>query len=141
MYQLSQISGIPKTTVIDICSGKSSINRCNAKTIFQLSRALNCTMEDIMMLDESNSYNASGLPVNKNYLETDLPKYLRNSINKMQLAWNKIEDGKKYSLFDCDYCELQSDINTAEVSNSISSEQAWYLREKYLKLSKENDLI
>ncbi len=33
MYRLSQISGVPKTTVIDICSGKSNIEGCTAKTV------------------------------------------------------------------------------------------------------------
>ena len=40
MYRLSQISGVPKTTVIDICSGKSDIKSCTAKTVMQLSKAL-----------------------------------------------------------------------------------------------------
>ena len=37
MYRLSQISGVPRTTVIDICSGKSDIEGCTAKTVMQLS--------------------------------------------------------------------------------------------------------
>ena len=35
-------------------------------------------------------------------------------------------------MMDCDWCELNSDINVAEVGNEISTEQANYLREKYL---------
>ena len=31
-YRLSQISGVPKTTITDICSGKSDIGRCSAHT-------------------------------------------------------------------------------------------------------------
>ena len=56
MYHLSKISGVPKTTIIDICSGKSEISRCSARTIWQISKALNCTMEEIMLLDESVKY-------------------------------------------------------------------------------------
>lgn len=51
MYRLSKISGVPKTTVIDICSGKSSIEGCNAKTVLQLSKALGCSMEELMSID------------------------------------------------------------------------------------------
>ena len=40
-------------------------------------------------------------------------------------------------LWDCDYCSLQSDINNAEVNRIISPEQAWYLREKYLRMERE----
>lgn len=37
-YSLSKASGVPKTTVIDICAGRSSIDRCSAKTVQQLAR-------------------------------------------------------------------------------------------------------
>ena len=60
MYRLAQISGIPKTTVIDICSGKSSIECCNAKTVYQLARALECTMEYLMQLDQAGYDRISG---------------------------------------------------------------------------------
>ena len=126
MYRLSQISGVPKTTVIDICSGKSSIENCNAKTVLQLSRALNCSMEDIMQAADSN-----------NHYETALPKYLKASLDNMKKAIKLKSSGQKYLRYDCDYCELQSDINTAEVSGEISPDQAWYLRSKYLGLVKE----
>ena len=126
MYRLSQISGVPKTTVIDICSGKSSIENCNAKTVLQLSRALNCSMEDIMQAADSN-----------NHYETALPKYLKASLDNMKKAIKLKTSGQKYLRYDCDYCELQSDINTAEVSGEITPDQAWYLRSKYLGLVKE----
>ena len=38
-YQLSKISGVPKTTIMDICSGRSTIERCSAKTVQQLAKA------------------------------------------------------------------------------------------------------
>lgn len=54
MYRLSKLSGVPKTTVIDICSGKSSIENCNAKTVFQLAKALDCPMETLMQTESTN---------------------------------------------------------------------------------------
>ncbi len=39
-------------------------------------------------------------------------------------------------LWDCYYCELQTDINVAEVEGIITSEQAWALREEFLGLKK-----
>ena len=29
-YQLSKISGVPKTTIMDICAGRSNVERCSA---------------------------------------------------------------------------------------------------------------
>lgn len=135
MYHLSKISGIPKTTINDICTGKSKIENCSAKTIQHLAKALNYTMEEILEL--LSPYEETGLPKNKNYLECGLPEFLQESIQAMIEAWNKIDAKEEYLHWDCDYCNLQTDINNAEVNQIISSEQAWYLREKYLRLKKE----
>lgn len=136
-YHLSKISGVPKTTVIDICSGKSSLDRCSAKTVYQIAQALGCTMEELMLLDTPTDFNTkTGLPVDKSYLECGLPAYLQESINKMKEAWHLIDSGAEYLRWDCDYCELQSDINTAEMGGIINSDQAWYLRETYLRMER-----
>lgn len=42
----------------------------------------------------------------------------------MVSAWDKLDRGEEYYLWDCDYCSLQSDINSAEVNRIISPEQA-----------------
>ncbi len=55
-YHLSKISGVPKTTIIDMCSSKSSIEKCSAKTIQKIAAALNCSMETIMQLEEPEKY-------------------------------------------------------------------------------------
>lgn len=139
MYQLSKISGVPKTTIIDICRGKSEIARCSAKTIQQIARALNCTMEEIMMLDESQQYDEkTGLPKDKGYLEYGLPVYLQISLYNMAKSWETVDSGKADLHWDLYWCELNADINSAEIEQQISSEQAWYLREKYLRMERSD---
>ena len=76
----------------------------------------------------------TGKPIDKTYLELDLPEPLRYSLKKMKDTLKEIEKGNKPSDWDSNYCELQSDINVAEVEDMISSEQAAYLRSKYLGL-------
>ena len=138
-YHLSQISGVPKTTVIDICSGKSSLKKCSAYTVQQLAKALDCTMEEIMNMDASDSVydKETGLPKNKKYLECNLPPYLNDSLKNMIASWKIIDRGEKDYSWDLNWCELNADINSAETEQEISSEQAWYLREKYLRMKKE----
>lgn len=134
-YHLSKISGVPKTTIMDICAGRSEIERCSAKTVQQLAKALNCTMEDIMEL--SSSYDEkTGLPKDEAYFECDLPPFLVASIESMKKAQAKLDRGEKYYEWDCDFCDLQSSINVAETEQIISPDQAWYLREKYLGLER-----
>ncbi len=95
-YHLSKISGVPKTTIIDICNGKSSIEKCSAKTIQQIAIALNCSMEEIMELDEPKKYDPiTGHPEDKSYLECGLPRFLKESIQKMQDSWDILDKGEK----------------------------------------------
>ena len=134
MYRLSKISGVPKTTVIDICSGKSSIDGCNAKTVFQLSKALGCSMEDLMRIDTANYNKDTGLPKDDSYLEKGLPDYLQKSLAAMIGSWRIEDSGKRDLHWDIHWCDLNADINSAETEQEISSEQAWYLRRKYLRM-------
>lgn len=139
-YHLSKVSGVPKTTIIDICSGKSSIEKCFAKTVWQIAKALQCSMEDIMMLDSQDSYDKeSGLPSDKTYLECGLPPYLQKSLDDMIKSWEIIDNGGSDSFWDLYWCELNASINSAEVDQEISVEQAWYLREKYLRMKRSDN--
>lgn len=137
MYQLSKLSGVPKTTVIDICSGKSNISACNAKTVLLLSKALGCTMEELMAIDTANYRKDNGLPKDEARYEKGLPIYLQKSVSAMLQSWTLIDSGKKDLHWDIYWCDLNADINSAETEQEISSEQAWYLRKKYLRMERE----
>jgi len=80
------------------------------------------------------------MDLDEDYLECGLPDFLKESIQKMQYAWGKLDRREKYFHWDCDYCELQSNINNAEVNGVISSKQAWYLRKKYLRMDQEGEI-
>lgn len=73
------------------------------------------------------------------YLECDLPVFLQNSIRQMQESWTRLDAGQKDNLWDCNWCELQSDINVCEVEQLITQQQARYLREKYLRMEISDD--
>ncbi len=137
-YHLSQISGVPKTTVIDICSGKSSLQKCSARTVQQLAKALGCTMEYIMSLDAiyTDYDTETGLPKSQKYLECGLPPFLQESLKNMKQSWIIVDSGKRDLHWDLYWSELNADINSAEIDQTISTEQAWYLREKYLRMKR-----
>lgn len=61
-----------------------------------------------------------------------LPDFLKESIKQYTDALEKVARGEKYLHMDCDFCNLQSDINVAEVEQLISSEEANQLRKEYL---------
>lgn len=64
--------------------------------------------------------------------ETGLPQYLKLSLSNYKTALNKIKNKEPYFHIDCDFCDLQASINSAEVDQEISEKQAAYLRRTYL---------
>lgn len=51
-YRLSKASGIPMTTITDICSGKADIEKCAAGTLYKIAKVLGVTVDAI--LDEAH---------------------------------------------------------------------------------------
>lgn len=80
----------------------------------------------------------SGCPEDQRYLECGLPDSLRKSIEAMQKSWAIEDSGKRDLHWDLIWCELNADINSAETDGLITSEQAWYLRKKYLRMERED---
>ena len=47
-YRLSKRSGVPQTTLADICSGKAKIENCSGETIYKLAKTLGVSMESLV---------------------------------------------------------------------------------------------
>lgn len=113
VYSLSFDSGVPKTTLTDIASGKADIFECSGKTLLAISKSLDVSIEYLLSLEREES-------------KTLLPEFLLNSINDYRKAIRKDS-----SLVDCYSDQLNSSINVAEVEHLISEEQADRLRARY----------
>lgn len=68
-----------------------------------------------------------GKPVDKSYLECNLPSYLAHDLNAYKQG---LKDNS--TLLDCLHGELYGSINGAYHDGQITEEQADYLRNKYL---------
>jgi len=47
-YKLAKISGVPQTTVTDICSGKAKIGNCSSATVYKLAQTFGVSMEQLI---------------------------------------------------------------------------------------------
>lgn len=47
-YRLSKESGIPMTTITDICSGKADLDKCAAGTLYKIAKVLGVTVDSIL---------------------------------------------------------------------------------------------
>lgn len=120
-YRLAVESGIPHTTLNDICSEKTKLEKCSAETIYKLSKALGVSME---LLTESGIRETE----RERSFEYGLPTYLQHDLDAYKEGLRT-----KSPILDCLWGELYGSINLAEISEGvITSEHADYLRKKYL---------
>lgn len=126
-YRLSKISGVPWATLSDLCSGKTKLKRCSAATLSKLSKALEISMEELLLLEAENSMDEDGRPKDKRYLEKGLPESLQHSLNEYIQG-----EKEQVTHMDCLWGELYGSINACQWGGRITKEQADYLRDKYL---------
>ena len=48
MYALSHLSRVPMTTINDLCSGRTRIERCSGETLYKIAGALKIPMEELL---------------------------------------------------------------------------------------------
>ena len=113
VYSLSCKSGVPKTTLTDIASGKTDILACS--TLLAISKSLNVSIEELLSLEKEEA-------------KTILPPFLYDSIQEYRKSIRT-----NSNLIDCYSDQLNSSINVAEVEHLISKEQADRLRNRYFR--------
>ena len=114
-YRLAKTSGVPQTTVIDICSGKAKIENCSGETIYKLAKTLGVTMESLVA--DSLEYR-SGFETFKSNI-----CHVVKDMGDLDFLTDTLETGRIRELF----------------------ERGWYAESLYLLamvdyLSRENDL-
>lgn len=115
IYSLSQKSGVPKTTLTDIGSGKTDLMECTGKTLLGISKALNVTVEELLSLESEEA-------------KSILPPFLHDSI----VEYRKAVRTDSLAI-DCYSDQLNSSINVAEVERLIPSDMANRLRNRYFR--------
>lgn len=48
-YRLCKENGVPQATISDICSGKTSIEKCSAETLFRIRLAFVCIFASVCL--------------------------------------------------------------------------------------------
>ena len=62
------------------------------------------------------------------------------AIEKMPASWEIVDREGDDIHWDIWWSNLSAEINSAEVEQDITSEQAWYLRRKYLRMKTEEGI-
>ena len=125
-YRLAKLSGIPNATLSELCSGKTSIEKCTAETLYKIAKVLDVSMESLLQDAMQKKFDDEQ---KERMYEYGLPKYLQDDLDRYK---DGLKNGS--SLMDCYWGELYGSINGAEIDdNAITHEHAEYLRDKYLR--------
>lgn len=84
-YRLSRVSGVPYTTIDDICTGKTRIEKCSAETIYKIAKVFSISMEELIKdaveeVSESTGEFIEHILRDRKYMETYL--YIRDEEKK-----------------------------------------------------------
>lgn len=126
--RLSEISGVPRTTIVDLCTHKSFVKKCNCQTIYKIAKTLDVSMEYLIELD--NTYEIDPVtykPKDNSYLEKGLPDYITYLLKRLNSAYIK-NDLLKYDRL---HMELIEKLSESFDKDEITYEAKEYLLEKY----------
>jgi len=91
-YRLAKKSGVPQTTVVDICSGKARIENCSGETIYKLAKTLGVSMESLVA--DSVEYRPAFETFKSNVC------HAVKDMGDMDFLINTLETGKIRELYD-----------------------------------------
>ncbi|MCQ2802988.1 MAG: helix-turn-helix domain-containing protein [Bacilli bacterium] len=128
--RLSELSGVPRTTIVDLCTHKTFIKKCNVDTVYKISKVLGVSMEYLIELDNTYEIDPKTFkPKDNSYLEKTLPTNIKSLLIKLNNALLK-SDLLKYDRL---YIELLQELVEAENSEQITANQKEYLLTKYME--------
>lgn len=85
-----------------------------------------------MMCDKRTA----GMHDDQNCLENDLPSWLQKEVDAMKHSWEIVDSGERDMRWDTIWCELNADVNYAEIEGIITKKQADDLRQRVLRMKR-----
>lgn len=122
-YRLSKESGVPQTTVNDICSGKVKIEKCSVGTIYKIAKVLDVTVDSL--------------------IETELGNFAKSK-EEYRCSFETFKSNIRHYVKDMGDLEFVIEILEKDKVRSLYK-KGWYPETFYLLamldyLSRENDL-
>lgn len=138
-YRLSKMSGVSKTVILDICSGKSLLENCTAKTVSRIASALDCSIESLLSLSsaDSKAYDsekliAAGCTDNEKSLkEFGIDFHIDTSLkNDLYALIEGIQNNVSY--IDCLRDQLLSGVHASYNAGLLTADQAKFIEQNFV---------
>ena len=131
-YRLARRTGTPEDAIMDLCAGRILPRDLPEDTLQSIADFIRCGRDELMAVTAPPAEVTEG-----GYLERSIPPHLTEALEKMKRSWAILDAGGEDMRWGDCWDELASSINAAEVDRVISPTHAWYLRETYLRMIRE----
>ena len=125
-YRLSKISGVPFTVISEISTGKSQIKNCTGDTLYKLAKALDITIEDLLVDNMEyrqgfETYKSNVCHMVKDMGDIDFIIYTLESDKIRKLYKKKWYPESLYLLAMVDYLSRENDLPVCAEYSDIRS--------------------
>ena len=134
-YRLSKMSGVPKTVILDICSGKSLLENCTAKTVCRIASALDCSVESLVSMSSIDDKSCSSEKLitaessdnKKGLQEFGIDFYIDKSLYALIEG---IQNNVSY--IDCLRDQLLSGVHASYNAGLLTADQAKFIEQNFV---------
>jgi len=127
--KLSKLSGVARTTILDMVRGRSDIRKASGITLYKIAKSLGITMEKIIELDSPYERDSkTGKPKDLSYYEYSVNDNLAHILHNLKNAIytkNILQQSYWRDL-------LLEEITSLRRRDEIGMDSYEYFREKYL---------
>ena len=113
MYRLSADSGVPYSTINDIANGRVSIDNCRAGILFDLSRALDISMDDLYGICDRD------MTVHSDKYGIDIDVIVKDKTYRAQYEYEQERYDVRVCEAGADYIPFVKDLALWEVEDDI----------------------
>ncbi len=133
-YRLAKESGVPQTTIMDICSRKVHIEKCSADTLYKIAKALNVSMESLIE-SEMNADSAQPKRIAFDVFKSNVCHFVKDkgdidfiidtlSSDEVRILYNRKWYAESfYLLAMVDYLSRENDVPICTNYNDIRSQK------------------
>lgn len=138
-YRLSKMSGVPKTVILDICSGKSLLENCTAKTVCRIASALDCSVESLVSMssvdnkacDSEKLIIAESSDSEKSIKALGIDFHIDKSLkNDLYALIEGIQNDVSY--IDCLRDQLLSGVHASYNAGLLTADQAKFIEQNFV---------
>lgn len=127
--QLSKISDVPRTTILDMVRGRSDIRKASGMTLYKIAKALDVYIEDLIELDSPTDIDAlTGKPKDSSYYECSVNENLFHILRNLKNGIFAKNELKQSYWKD----QLLEEITSLRRKDEIGIDAYEYFFDKYL---------